>query len=399
MALGRYGLRRRAAWTCPWLSVLAVATCAPDPSVEPFLDLVPVAVSSVPLTRSSEVALATQTTACIGKSYETRVYCVDRTGNVVGNFGREGDGPGEFNSITHLARGPGGTIGVFDWGLSRMTVFMPDGTMISETTVPPLFAPARSFLSTVSGYSVGIPAPSDLSNGPSLRTLIRTINLLELDLTTGEVLWTRQDLEYLDEDGCYPIPGIPGTSGGWVFKGCSGVYFLDHRDARNGRLVKSPTYVPEFPNDRDVAAHLEGMRFSGPLPAELLKSYEEEYRAKPKNPFLGTGTLVYDSEDRLWYATSQDRDNFSYLDVWVGNGYAGTVRIRDRLMGYDILGSTLVALVERKPGRDGIAARAIDWYDIGDVEFPDLADRPGTESSESSLIGPAKRWGAGQDAS
>ena len=55
------------------------------------------------------------------------------------------------------------------------------------------------------------------------------------------------------------------------------------------------------------------------------------------------------------------------------------MRIRDRLMAYDILGSTLVAFVERKPGRDGIAAGAIDWYDIGDLEFPDPADRPGTE--------------------
>ena len=306
---------------CRGLSLLTAATCAPEPPVQPFLDLVPVAVSSVPLTRSSDVALATQTTACIGKSYETRVYCVDRTGNVVGNFGREGDGPGEFNSISYLARGPDGTIGVFDWGLSRMTVFMPDGTWVK---VPPLFAPARSFLSTVSGYSVGIPAPSNLWKGPDLRALAKTINLLELDLTTGEVLWTRQDLDYLDDDGCFPIPGMPGASGRWVFKGCSGdLYFLDHRDARSGRLVKSPAYVVEFPNDRDVAAHLEGMRFAGPLPAELLKSYEEEYRARPKGPFLGTETLAYDGKDRLWYATSRDRDNFSYLDVLGRNRLRG----------------------------------------------------------------------------
>ena len=368
LALGRCGLRWRVARTWPGLSVLAVAACTPEAPAEPFLDLVPVAVSSVPPTRSRDVALVSETTACIGNSYETRVYCVDRTGNVVGDFGREGDGPGEFNSISYLARGPGGTIGVFDWGLSRMTVFMPDGTWVSETKVPPLFAPARSFLSTVSGYSVGIPAPSDASRGFSLKALARTIELLELDLMTGEVLWTRQELEYLDEDGCYPIPGIPGARGGWVFKGCSGVYFLDHRDARSGRLVKSPAYVVEFPNDRDVAAYLEGLRFAGPLPPELLKSYEEEYRAQPKRPFIGTETLAYDGKDRLWYATSRDRDNFSYLDVWVGTGYAGTVRIRDRLMGYDILGSTLAAFVERKPGRDGIAARAIDWYDIGDLE-------------------------------
>ena len=240
------------------LATVAAATCAPEPPAHPFLDLVPVAVSSVPLTRNPDVALVSETTACIGKSYQTRVYCVDRTGRVVGDFGREGDGPGEFNGVTKLARGPDGTIGVFDWGLSRMTVFMPDGTMVSETKVPRLFAPARSFQSSVSGYSHTIPSPSELSD------------------------------------------------------------VSNHRDATNGRLVKSPTYVPEFPNDRDLAAYLEEMRFAGPLPPELLKSYEEEYRAEPKVPFLGTGTLVYDSGDRLWYATTRDRDNFSYLDVWVG---------------------------------------------------------------------------------
>ena len=60
---------------------------------------------------------------------------------------------------------------------------------------------------------------------------------------------------------------------------------------------------------------------------------------------------------------------YSYFDIWVGTEYAGTVRIRDRLMGYDVLDSTLVALVERKPDADGIAQRALDWYDIGGVPF------------------------------
>ena len=306
--------------------------------------------------------------------YQKRVYCVGRTGTVVGDFGREGDGPGEFNSVTKLARGPDGTIGVFDWGLSRMTVFMPDGTMVSETKVPSLFTPARSFLSTVSGYSRVTSSLSELSDVSNVLSG-EFIRLHELDVKTGEALWTRQDIEDLDGDGCYPIPGTPGANGRWVFKwSCRGdLYFLDHRDDTNGRLVTSPTYVPEFPNDRDVAAYLEEMRFAGPLPPDLLKSYEDEYRAEPKNPFLGTRTLVFDGNDRLWYATTRDRDNFSYLDVWVGTTYAGTVRIRDRLMAYDILGSTLVAFVERKSDRDGIAAGAIDWYDIGGVVFPDPA--------------------------
>ena len=64
-----------------------------------------------------------------------------------------------------------------------------------------------------------------------------------------------------------------------------------------------------------------------------------------------------------------DRDRFSYLDVYEGTEYMGTVRVRDRLVGYDILGGTLAVLVDRQPGVDGIARRAIDWYRIDEVTF------------------------------
>lgn len=149
-------------------------------------------------------------------------------------------------------------------------------------------------------------------------------------------------------------------------------------------MVRSVTYDSEPWNDRDVAAHLDGIAFIGGVspPASAMKKYEEEFRAEARRWFISPDALVFDARDRLWYATTRDRDDFSYLDVWVGSEYAGTVRIRDRLMGYDVLGSTLVALVERKPGRDGIAAQALDWYDIGDLEFGQRehpgrpADRP-----------------------
>ena len=38
-------------------------------------------------------------------------------------------------------------------------------------------------------------------------------------------------------------------------------------------------------------------------------------------------------------------------------------------MGYGISDPTLAALVERPPDANGGAHRAIDWYDIGEVEF------------------------------
>ena len=55
--------------------------------------------------------------------------------------------------------------------------------------------------------------------------------------------------------------------------------------------------------------------------------------------------------------------------MWIGADYAGTVSIRERLLGFDLLGSTLVALVERRPGPDGIALRAIDWYQIDGLQL------------------------------
>lgn len=52
--------------------------------------------------------------------------------------------------------------------------------------------------------------------------------------------------------------------------------------------------------------------------------------------------------------------------------YLGSVRVRGRLRAFDLLGSTLVALVERRAGADdadGVPDRALDWYDIGELPF------------------------------
>ncbi len=77
---------------------------------------------------------------------------------------------------------------------------------------------------------------------------------------------------------------------------------------------------------------------------------------------------MFDNHDRLWVLTLRDRDEWSCLDVFDGDGgYAGTVRVRDRAHGFDIRGSTLVVLVERQADPDDpdeIPDRAIDWYDV-----------------------------------
>ena len=60
---------------------------------------------------------------------------------------------------------------------------------------------------------------------------------------------------------------------------------------------------------------------------------------------------------------------FSYFDLYVGTEYVGSLKIRDRILGYDLYGSTLAALVERAPDADGIVRRAVDWYDFEGLDL------------------------------
>ena len=199
---------------------------------------------------------------------------------------------------------------------------------------------------------------------------------VEADAFSGEILWEREDLADSVGRDCFDgRVGILNPKGGLVTTACEHeMVFLDHGDATSATVVAAPNYFAALPNDRDVEAYVEGILSIGgrrvsPSPAQM-EAYAAGFREEPKQWFLGgPWSLNFDGQNRLWAATTQDRDAFSYLEIWTGMEYAGTVRIRDRLIDYDILGSILVALVERKPDRHGIAQRAIDWYDTGDVGF------------------------------
>ncbi len=74
---------------------------------------------------------------------------------------------------------------------------------------------------------------------------------------------------------------------------------------------------------------------------------------------MGGQAMKFDSRSRLWIGTRHDHSDYSYIDVWTGTEYSGSVRVHDRLIGFDILGSTLVTVVRRPPDRRGILGQAI----------------------------------------
>jgi len=77
----------------------------------PVIALEPVASSPAPLSYNDDIALVTEELACVINSFEFQIQCGDRSGAIVGVFGSEGDGPGEFRTPTdgtpRLLRTPG----------------------------------------------------------------------------------------------------------------------------------------------------------------------------------------------------------------------------------------------------------------------------------------------------
>ena len=342
--------------------LLAAATVACDSGTATSRtgSLVSVASVSAPFSMDTRIVLVDEDLVCMNNSFEMRVRCVDRHGDLIGVFGREGEGSGEFELPPGLLRGPNGTVGAIH--INRLSVFSPDGDLVDEIALPVNFS---SPASKAFGTTLFV---QDHVNGSFVPA--------EVQLSSGTLLWEREAIDDIAETECGRVSlGVVSPAGGWTFPACQReLVFLEDRDAPRATVIQSPTYAEELPNERDIAdidARNRHFAFQRDL---------NVYRETPKRNHLRVGSLAHDDEGRLWVATERDRAHFSYFDIYVGVEHVGTVRIKDRLLSYDLYGSTLAALVEREPDADGISRRAVDWYHIGVLNFG-LETRPTSQDS------------------
>ena len=327
--------------------------------------LVPERIGSVevPLSTSQSIALMSdEITACVIDSYEVRVRCVDRSGDVVGVFGREGEGPGEFDGLTSLVGGADNTVGTVDIGLGRFSVFAPSGDLVTQVVLPAAawaLNPIRRFSTTLTGSARLLGAEP---GSPRV--------MLEVDIASGEVYMEAVPEVDAEVECGEIIYGFPNPGGGWVHVACEG-YLVFVAEDGDVAVLQAPTYTGELPNERDVewweGAGRSARRMGVDWDREM-----EEIRSTPKHYHLLFGQQKFDQRGRLWIATQRDRDEFSYLDVYLPGeaAFFGNVRVSDRVMGFDLLGSTLVLVVERQlppDDLDGIAERRVDWYDISEL--------------------------------
>lgn len=315
--------------------------------------------------------LSDETTACVAESFAYLVHCFDRSGEVVGVFGGEGEGPGVFDMTNVLVGGRGGTLGVLDFGLNRFSVFEPSGVLVTEMLLPDAAAadliPVWRFGESVVGVAI---TTFDFALFEAGAGSGGFMSMFEIDIASGTVV-RQQELPPVDaEIECEKVHyGLPDPGGGWVFTACGGhVVFV----SRGGEttVTRAPTYADELPSVRDIADWRERNRARGRAREDHDNEALDEFRNTPKEYHL-SWSEKFDEQGRFWIATERDRDEFSWLDVHLPceGTFAGSVRVQDRVLGFDVAGSTLAVLVERAPtpgDPEGIPARAIDWYDIGE---------------------------------
>lgn len=346
----------------------------------PVFEPVPVGTATVPYSENGTVALLPGgTLACVIESYEFRIHCVDLTGRVAGIFGAEGAGPGEMGSnLASLIGGRGGTVGVIDNALKRFSVFAPTGSLVTTTPLPSAVLALNAigvFGDTLSGVALTTADPMKLAGGAGPGGLY---TVFDIEVSTGRILRQQELPPVSAAVACGTVhSGFPNRLGGWLYIACEGHLVLL---AENGEttVIQAPTYTGELPTDDDVSLRIEEMQYLESLGIPYSDERLERYRSRPKNYHLQLGSERFDDSGHVWIATERDRHEFSYLDVFSAGKleYLGSIKIRDRLVGFDLVESTLVTLVERRDTQSDedafIPTRHLDWYDVAD--FGDLAE-------------------------
>ena len=305
----------------------------------------------IPPSGREGVAVLDDGTACVIQSYDVGVRCGDRSWDRVVLVGSEGSGPGEFKRVSQISRTDEGLLAVIDGGMRRLTVF--EGTKPVQTLRIP---PGLRFL--------GIPTDSLI--------LGSTFVTPDFDLSTpgGTVHWLRpQDpqssdsltLRHDSRIGAHAYFHGARLAGNRDLLFYAGDSILVQFDSA-GRLINEMPVVhlgSGLLTEPDVAQYVDDMTTglrTPPSPDEIA-----EYRAT-RMPAVVPGTgIVTGPFGTVWIARQEGRLEESVLEVRTADGSATTIKVGGRLLGFDILDSTLVVL------RDPMlptAERELSWHRI-----------------------------------
>ncbi|HRP07247.1 MAG TPA: hypothetical protein PLL69_02050 [Gemmatimonadales bacterium] len=108
------------------------------------------------LSRIIAVAVAPDGRVIVGQPDDQRFLVYSEQGMLTGSFGRSGEGPGEFRTITIRRGWRGNDFWQHDLGTQRVTLFRPDGKLVA--TLPIAVADAASAGTDGSGVRLLLPS-------------------------------------------------------------------------------------------------------------------------------------------------------------------------------------------------------------------------------------------------
>lgn len=214
------------AGAAPYVAVilLAAAACEPSPIVQRYTpaELADCADCSIRLELIAELGSENDTIWATAFSSALRTadgqFIVTATdhpgvqliyspsGKLVDTFGKEGQGPGEYQAWTTPYLGPADTVSIVDMFMSRRTIIDASGSRVREHRLPVRFRRA-TFIGNRMIVQADVPTADKIG-----------YPLHEIDSSNGEILYSFAEVEAYQEpalDG-YRVIAPAGDSGLWV---------------------------------------------------------------------------------------------------------------------------------------------------------------------------------------
>lgn len=245
----------------------------------------------------------------LDRSNTIRAY--DSIGTHLWTAGRKGDGPGEFNWPQRMVELPGDTVGVWDVGPGRLSLFAGSGQFVRAWTVPDLAATALLVGRSGDGRLLveqrrperGVVA------GRSAMTVYSELHLLDVGSGTAISAGRRlTGIEYqeVDENGAYS-PSIfgaiavyaPAPGGFWY--GTTTEYELQRVARDTVKAILRWRGPEQSIQAADVSAHIEKWSSAPDATPELRRALADYGQTHPRaERFPAYEELQTDARGNLW---------------------------------------------------------------------------------------------------
>lgn len=281
-------------------------------------------------------------------AYRVRVY--DRQGAPVGQSGRRGRGPGDFDGFASMWRGVGDSLYVWDHAQRRISVLDPNARTVRVWATLDWLPPNSHIVGRFADGSLlaelpvapDPPSPSGMLTREML--LARVLPDAEQADTLRRVLRTESVVLLDDRGGVAASSRIPLARQGHVAVRGDRFYVGDGTATeigvfdRQGQVVRriSTSSMNAQISERERAAAMSEVDARSNMPTSLRDALERALAERSQRPMAAYDRLLVDRDGRVWLRSTEGLHNDTR--VWMVHHADGTPRGRLRVPAiWDVL--------------------------------------------------------------